>query len=744
MAGRGNKRSAPDERAVDVTVHAPGPGDDQPAAGEPLPGGQPTTIADRRFDAILRALPTREIDALIERMAIRIDTNKRIDKPAQVARALVRLPEVREPSRLPPASVELLRRIADASGALTVAALPVGVEALVRRGLVYARVAGDRVELVLPTALLVQLPSWESEDPRSIRALLADAPFETASAIASHYLGRPSTPPIALSLEPAWEVLGDPAALRCQIARVSHQERRLLEQLEQVGGEVDTQELMDLEREPMRVRGSYGVAAGRRGAAFSLEKRGLLYPVHPNRYLVPTEVAAIIGASGREAREEHRASIRTAVVADDHLPRRARFSAEPAPLAVALAMAVREADAEVRPGLGTPRSLVSRLAQRFGRDLESIALLMALSRAVGLWEPGVVSRATPPGSGNLLALSQQLFDSWRRGGAWDEARPEPETLRIGADQRDPSPVGVLREMVLGALQDLGEGQWVAYSALRAYLGADPRAPSLERLMTRWARRVGVSPPTPLEVARRILVGSLPALGVLDLGGPDVESAGSGELSGLALRLTARGRSYLAGTGAQEPGTQSVLVEPRTLRVGTTTCVADAMELTAFADVTAVDPALEVAFGNAALARGLGLGVSAAEMQRRVEALVAPSDELREAFEQAGTVVGRASLAPSSGFLWIEDENVRELLRTRQPAAELFVDPSPPAGLLLALGVDYERVVRRCRALGVEVTVEEAVMRVRRSTIPPPKHSETNRRSVSWRPVPGGGHNRSAG
>src|SRR5690606_1907194 len=324
---------------------------------------------------------------------------KRIDEPAQVARALVRLPELREPSRLPTISEELLRRVAEANGSLYVSGLPSGIELLVRRGVVYARVVGDgRVELVLPTAFLVQLRSWEGEDPRSLRALLAEAPFETASAVASHYLGRPSTPPIALSLEAAWEVLGDRDALRAEVERVSHQERRLLDQIEQIGGEVDTQELMDLEREPMRVRGAYGVAAGRRGAAFSLEKRGFLFPLHPNRYVVPTEVAAIIGAERRSERERRRETIKSHVIEEDHLPRRARFSSDPAPTALALTMGWHESPTEVKAQVGTPRSLITRLAQRFGRDPEATSMVIALSRAVGLWESEAVSAATPPGN----------------------------------------------------------------------------------------------------------------------------------------------------------------------------------------------------------------------------------------------------------------------------------------------------------------------------------------------------------
>src|SRR6185436_20149919 len=212
----------------------------------------------RRLVDILRALPSGELDSLISRLGISIVAAKRIDTPSQVARALVSLPEVRDPSRLPNASAELLHRIAEARGSLLVQSIPMGLEPLAARGIVFARMrsadaaaspssssgraisAPTTIELVLPYAYLVQLRSWEGEDPRGIRALLAQAPFETVSAIATHYLGRPATPPIALSLEMAWEVLSDSSKLAEEIDKLAPVERRLLEAVEREGGEVDT------------------------------------------------------------------------------------------------------------------------------------------------------------------------------------------------------------------------------------------------------------------------------------------------------------------------------------------------------------------------------------------------------------------------------------------------------------------------------------------------------------------------
>ena len=65
-----------------------------------------SSTSPKRLIDILRALPPGELDAIIGRLGIRIDPAKRLDPPSQVARMLVSLPELRDTSRLPPASVE--------------------------------------------------------------------------------------------------------------------------------------------------------------------------------------------------------------------------------------------------------------------------------------------------------------------------------------------------------------------------------------------------------------------------------------------------------------------------------------------------------------------------------------------------------------------------------------------------------------------------------------------------------------
>jgi hypothetical protein len=688
----------------------------------------------QRLVEILKALPNAELASLVSRLGVRIDPAKRLDPPAQIARALVALPELRDPARLPQASVELLHRVAEERGVLTVEAVPPALQPLAERGIMFARAEGKaKVELILPAAYLVQLRSWEGEDPRGIRALLAQAPFETVSAVAGHYLGRPATPPIALSLESAWETLGDPSKLEAEIDKLAATERRVLEGVVELGGEVDTEELLELEREPLRLRTASGATPSRRGVGFSLERRGLLIPVHPNRHVVPTEAARIIGAAKNAERETRREQVKSFVTEGDHAPRRARFSQDPSPLAMALALAAREPGNEARPGIGTPKSLVTKLATRFGRDPQHVALLVALSRAIGLWDASALTASAPPGSLSMSEVSDLLFTTWRRGGAWDEARADGETLRLPAEQRDSSPSSVVRELVLDALRDLGESRWIPWTSLEGYLASDHRIPGVDRLLRRWAERVGVEVPESMDVARRVVLESLPALGFLDLGEDDDDD---GETRGprIALRLTPRGRALIADKPVSTDGEASKFLDTNVLRLGPTAKVSAVLGIFGVVDVGRVAESLDLVVAPQTLARALSAGYEADSLRVRIEAVAALPETLSRTLAQASVVVGRGSFVPTAGFLWVDDPNVRELLRTRRSTAELFIDPSPPGGLLVVAQVDLDRLARRCRTVGVEIVAEGQIVRAR-SMPPAGALSGERRRSVSSSRMP---------
>jgi hypothetical protein len=688
----------------------------KPRKNEPL-GARSQAIG---LTDLLRILPGREVEALVDRLGIHVDPAKRIDVPSQVARALVATPELRDLAHFPAPTRELVHRIAEARGVLRAPTMPPAVEPLVARGIAFARACPGGVELVLPIAFMLQLRPWEGEDPRGVRALLSQTSGEVGATIASHYLGRPATPPVVLGLEAAWTALSDSARLQGEVEGLAPLERKLLQAVEDVGGEVDTEELLDLEREPMRLRGATGATPSRRGVGFALERRGFLVPVHPNRHVIPTEVSAIISARRQQERESRRREIRTFVLSEDHAPRRARFAHDPAVLALAMALAVREPSVEVRGGVGTPRSFVAKLSARFGRDSEAVALMAALSRAAGLWDSSAAVASSPPGSERVADLGALLFRTWRCGGAWDEARPDGEVLRVGTDAREASVVGVVREMVLEALQELGEGRWVPWEAVAGFVRTDSRTPGINRLIERWAQRSGIDASTVSDIAHRIAFESLHVLGVVDLG--DLDDDGDG--MGPALRITPRGRAYL-GAAESAPGVQtpSRFLDTHALRIGPAARIADVILLAPFTEVGAVAGHIDLLVTTQGVARALGAGVDAPVMRARLEALAALPDPVQRMLTQASTILGRAEFVTSQGFLWVDDPEVRELLRTRRQTSDLFVDPSPPGGLLIAEGVELDRLARRCRALGVEVLVDGGIHRTR-STAPPGRISVT--------------------
>jgi hypothetical protein len=480
----------------------------------------------------------------------------------------------------------------------------------------------------------------------------------------------------------------------------------------------------------MRLRGATGATPSRRGVGFALERRGFLIPVHPNRHIIPTEVAQLVGAQRRAEREAQRREIRNYVLNEDHEPRRARFAVDPVPHALAMALSVRDPSIDVRPDVGTPRSLITRFATRFGRDPDSVALIAALSRAVGLWDPSAVSVASPPGSYRVQELGRALFEAWRRGGAWDEARPDGEVLRIASETREASAAGILREMVLEALRELSDGRWAPWEAVEAYVRTDSRIPGICRLIERWAQRAGVQPSKPTEIARRVALDTLHHLGVVDLGDPEEDGMGP------TLRITARGRAFIAGSSPSSRPEAGTFLDNQALRIGPNTRVGHVVALAPFVEIGGVAGHLDVALTQQALSLALAAGYETEIIRARLESVAPLPDPIARLLTQASAVMGRAEYVQSGGFLWVEDPEIRELLRTRRQTADLFVDPSPPAGLLIANGVDLERLARRCRALGVEVVVDGDVYRTR--TIAPPARSASGARrleSSSSTPAP---------
>lgn len=653
---------------------------------------------------VLRALPKKEFQSLIRRIDAAVDPAKRIDVPSQVARVLLTCVELREPARMGRASADLMIRLAEAGGRMSVENAPPGLEPLVKKGLVFARKAKPGLDLVFPVAFMLSMKAWPGDDPRSARALLAQASQEVSTAIASNYLGRAVAPPIALALEEAWAVFAHTDRLSRELQELPPLERKLLHAVEEVGGEVDTEELLEMEREPVRLRGASGATPSRRGVGFALERRGFLIPVHPNRHVIPTEVARLVGAERLAERESLRAQIRDQVAREDYIPQRARFAQDVVPLAMGITMAVHGGEAEVRPGVGTPKSLISKMATRFGRPPETVAVVAALSRIAGLWEEGATSPDARPGQLRLEEIGELIFDIWRRGTAWDEARADGELLRAQGEAREAGASGVVRNIVVEALQELGDGQWAPWGAIEDYLHADPRTPGLTRLIERNSAKIGIELAEPIEIARRMAVDTLHVLGVVDLAEPDEGDAVLGPM----LRITPRGRAWLTGTARDTEGQPGKFIDNQTLRVGTAVSLSSVLELNALTEVGNVEADLDLILTPRTLALAIGTGIDPSVLRARLEVVAALPDPIQRQLAQASTVLGRAEFVESAGFIWIDDPEVRRMLSTRRSTADLFVSPSPPSGLLVTAGVDIDKLSRRCRTLGVEILQDGVV------------------------------------
>jgi hypothetical protein len=188
-----------------------------------------------------------------------------------------------------------------------------------------------------------------------------------------------------------------------------------------------------------------------------------------------------------------------------------------------------------------------------------------------------------------------------------------------------------------------------------------------------------------------------------------------------LRITPRGRAFIEGKSASIQPESTGFLDTQVLRVGPDTRVGSVLGVAPFVEIGAISGSLDLAVTPQATSLALAAGYDSDMIRARLQAISPLPDPIERMLTQAAAVLGRAELVQSQGFLWVEDPELRELLRTRRQTSDLFVDPSPPSGLLVNPGVDLERLARRCRALGVEVVVDGEVYRTRSMT-PPPRGS----------------------
>jgi hypothetical protein len=185
-----------------------------------------------------------------------------------------------------------------------------------------------------------------------------------------------------------------------------------------------------------------------------------------------------------------------------------------------------------------------------------------------------------------------------------------------------------------------------------------------------------------------------------------DSSAIGWASGVQriLRITPRGRAYLSGV-TPAVRRESSFRDSQVLRLGEEVTLAAVLAVVPFVEIGRVDEQLDVVISTTSVSNALASGLEASVIRQRLENVATLPEPVARALVQASAVLGRAHYVSTPGFLWVDDPELRELLRTRRQTADLFIEPSPPGGLLLAPGVDLERVMLRCRTLGVEVVTD---------------------------------------
>src|SRR6185369_3912500 len=99
---------------------------------------------------------------------------------------------------------------------------------------------------------------------------------------------------------------------------------------------------------------------------FMLQRRGFLFQIGVDRFVLPTEVAKVVGASRQAERAERRAQILASLKSDDFAPRRARYAREPSLAAGAALAMLRCWEIAIRDDAGAPRGAMRRIAERLG------------------------------------------------------------------------------------------------------------------------------------------------------------------------------------------------------------------------------------------------------------------------------------------------------------------------------------------------------------------------------------------
>ncbi|UJR78739.1 hypothetical protein [Sandaracinus amylolyticus] len=625
-----------------------------------------------RLADALAAMPPAAFERLLSRRGVTLDPGKRLPPAEQAARALAVLPAKRLAS-LPASAQEVMRALTPRPGHAPRAALGGGALPLVELGLVFPRADASDV-LEMPAAYRLQLPAPPAEDPRASRALLASLDAETYRAIAIAHLGRPPVAPRPLVLGDVLAALEATSELERALAALPRSQQRLLAAIEARGGEVSADELLELAKEPARWGPSTSIPKS--GALAMLLSRAFLLPVGAGAFALPAEVATIVGRERRRAALRVREDLARRIARADDDPARARLADDPGPLAAAL-LAELTARRELAGGAAVRRSALRAAAKEAGIDPERADLLVALARAVR--------------GGPIADLHAQLVAIWRAGGAWDEARLEPDHLRATEPAlRALTPTSAVREALLELLASLPEGRFAPADAVLRATRSDLRCDAAAGMLERASRRApGALVASVDAILKALLERSLPALGALD-------RTERGEL----VRLAAPVRAMLRGVPARTPSRPEPVARWESggrLRLSSRVELARLLAVAPVGRAVPREHDLVLRLDR----ERIELLASRGELdpvRAALDALAPPDADASRLLEVEARALVPCELVAASAYLDVPDDALRHEV-ARDDAFAPWIVRVLSGGVLLRDGAPIARLERRLRGLG---------------------------------------------
>jgi hypothetical protein len=618
------------------------------------------------FADLVESMSETTRERLLAARGASIDARKVLSASEQTLRVLCVVPRDRL-AALSPAARMALDRLVPSPGVLPRSELGGGALALVEAGLAFA--SQDRI--VCPAAIRLQLPAAPGEDPRSARALYSRLSDEILRVLHHGALRGRAGGPRPLGLGELLERVEDPLLLTREIEQSPLEDRRALAAIEARGGEVSRDGFLELTREPARYGGP-GAGLPLRGTAQSLLASGYVVPVGHDRYVLPTEVARVVGRERREMLSRMQAELRARIDAREEDTMRARLALDPGPLAVALVVELMATGELGRPDRPVPRSAIARAARTMHVEPEHAELLVTLARAI------------PLRSARMREVGPLLVARYRSSGLGDETRlfPARPSRKLGA-----TGIVAMRELVLDTLAMLPRGRFIPRAEVIAAALADLRAEGIALGLRELARTLPADVSPSLERALGAIASvSLPALGLVD-----VSHDGS-------LRLASRG----ARTPVPETRERAAATPPRwegtRAYFDTDVAVVHALSLAGVVRA-AIDPELVLLLDAA---RAAPLAIDREALASALAAAACPSAIALSAIEALPPA--RAVVTASDVVRWvpISDPELRERLLADPVIARDVVPDGPENGLLVHAHGTFPRLVRLFARHGVDL------------------------------------------